>query len=43
MNFKERYNSVYKAIQNVIREISDAKDSSYVKAQLAYLRNSIGG
>lgn len=43
MNFKERYNSVHKAIQNVIREISGAEDSSYVKAQLAYLRNSIGG
>ena len=44
MNSKEQCNSyVYKAIQNIIYELSNESDSSYVKAKLAILRNSIGG
>ncbi len=44
MASKEQYNNnyVYKAIKSSIYELSNAKDNSYVKAQLANLRNSIG-
>ena len=43
MGSKGQYNDgyVYKAIKSNIYELSNINDSSYVKAQLANLRNSI--
>ena len=43
MNFKEQYSSyVYNAIQKNIYVLSNINDVSYVKAQLAILRKSVG-